>query len=200
MEETAVGSGASAALRLMLRPRGEYRRRVEDGRSGRWPRALATPVLVAMIFGIAMSVAATGRISVPLFLAETLYWSFVPLLQLATASALIASAPERRVDFPRALELAFDGHGPWSLWIVCAALAQLAAAGQAAVYATALIPFAWTTWILLAFADHVLAVPGRRAAVRVAAHQAATVLLILAYVHLAVGLTIRIMGAWDRWR
>ena len=56
----------------------------------------------------------------------------------------------------------------------------------------------WTAWILLAYSREVLALPVGHAWVRVAVHQAVTVLLILTYLELATRLSVRVIGLWQR--
>jgi hypothetical protein len=70
----------------------------------------------------------------------TIYWSFVPLLEIASLAAVCGG--RRRVrSLPRTIDLFFMGHGPWSLWL----------AGFAAIWAfiPAVQVFAWSAkgWI-----------------------------------------------------
>jgi hypothetical protein len=189
---------ASEAVALMMRPRQEYARRVSESRDAPWHRALLVPGLLTLLFGIVTSASATGRVVASLVISQTVCWSFVPALQLITGSTLIASARPRPVSFPRAVELLFAAHGPWSLWLVTIAGFQMITPNQNPVLVSVLAPAAWTAWIMLAFTREVLAMPPGKARMRVLAHQAVTLLLILAYVELASRLSVRIIGALQR--
>ena len=57
------------------------------------------------------------------------------------------------------------------------------------------MPLAITAFMLGAFGREVLGLSGREARIRVFAHQAVTVLLIVAYIELATRLSVRIIGA-----
>jgi hypothetical protein len=184
----------SQAWRLMRAPAAEYRQRVDEARTGRWPRALAVPLLVALILGITTSIAGLGRVTASLVLSAVLCWSFVVLLQLLTGLTLIASAGSRRVDIPRSIELLFDGHGPWSLWLVAMGFLHTVAASQDLMVLSSVVPFAWTAVILHAYGREVLGVPWRGALVRTLAHQAMSVVLIVGYVELTTRVSLRIMA------
>jgi hypothetical protein len=188
----------SEALELMARPAREYRRRVGESRDAPWRQALAVPGLLALLLGIVTSAAATGRVVASLVISQTVCWSFVPALQLMTGCILIGSARQRPVSFARAIELLFAAHGPWSLWLVAIAALQMLTANRNIVLASVLAPAVWTAWILLAYSREVLRLPARGAWLRVSAHQAATVLLILTYVELGSRLSVRVIGLFQR--
>ena len=178
----------------MRAPAIEYRRRLNESRRGRWSRTLATPALVALILGITTSVAGVGRVTVSLVLSGALCWSFVVILQGLTGLALIASASTRRVGFARGLELLFDGHGPWSLWLVGMGFLHTVAASPIVMVATAIVPLAWTAVILGAYGREVLGVTAAGARLRVLMHQAMTTLLIVGYAELTTRLSFRIVA------
>jgi hypothetical protein len=188
----------SEAVELMVRPVREYRRRVSAVRDAPWWRALIVPALLAGLLGVVTSAAATGRVVAALVLSQTVCWSFVPVLQLMTGSILIGSAGRRPVSFARAIELFFAAHGPWSLWLVAIGTLQTLTPNQNVVFVTALAAAAWTAWLLLAFSSEVLGLPAGMARMRVLAHQAATLLLILGYMELGSRLSVRVIGAFQR--
>ena len=180
---------------VMLRPARTYEEWVSAARGGGWGQALEIPALLVLLFGIVMSVAATGRIDVTLFITQALCWSFIPLLQLMTGSLLVASAPSRPVSFARGVALLFAGHGPWSIWLVMVAALQMLTPKYLPL-ASAILPSLWTAWILLAFSRTALGLTPRGARTRVILHQAATALMIVAYVEFASRLAVRLPGAW----
>jgi len=185
----------SAAVKVMLRPGIEYARIVSESDDGTWLRALKIPALLAVMLGLLNATAAAGHVSASLVASEIVAWSFIPILQLLTGAGLIASARARRVMFPRAVELLFAAHLPWSLWLVAATVFQTVNPDPGIVIGSGVVPLAATVVLLLAFGREVLGLNSREARVRVFAHQAATVLLIVAYIELATRLSVRIIGA-----
>ena len=178
----------------MRAPTREYQRRVAQAATGRWPRAFVTPLLVVLILGISTSIAGAGRVTVSLVLGSALCWSFVVMLQLLTGLALIASAPSRRVDLPRAIELLFDAHGPWSIWLALVGFLYTIAASLSTMVLSTVGPFVWTAVIVWAYTREVLGVPRGAALARTLAHQALSVALIIGYVELTTRLSLRIIG------
>jgi hypothetical protein len=185
----------SDAVRLMLRPAAEYSRRVAAADDASWLAALKLPALIAAMFGLLNSTAAAGHVSATLVASEVVAWSFVPLLQLLTGAALIASAKTRRVTFPRAIELLFAAHLPWSLWLVAETIFQTLNPDPYIVVGSGVVPMAITAVMLAAFGREVLGLSGREARIRVIAHQAVTILLMVAYLEAATRLSVRIIGA-----
>ena len=188
----------SDALRLMVRPAAEYSARVARSRDSAWVHAISVPVLLVGLLGIVTSMATTGRVVASLVISQAVCWSFVPVLQFATGSMLIGSAPERPVTFSRAVELLFAAHGPWSLWLIVMGLLQTVSPSQDMAKLSALIPTAWTGWMLLAYGRNVLGLSAQQARTRVLFHQAMTMLLIVAYFELATRLSVRLIGAFQR--
>ena len=186
--------GWSRAIALAVAPGPVYRTLLSTGAAGSWPRASRTPILIAALLGIVTSIAATGRITLSLALSGLVCWSFVPLLQMATAAALVASVRERPVSLTRGIELLFAGHGPWSLWLVAIAALQLISPAQSIALASAVVPAVFTARILSAFGREVLALSPQAARARMFAHQAATTILIVTYVQLTTQLSSRISG------
>jgi len=79
--------------------------------------ALRRPLLVAVIFGCAVSLMDAGRLTLRLALPATLYWTFVPLVE--TLALFTASRAARRSgSWPRTIDLFFMGHEPWLFWVV----------------------------------------------------------------------------------
>ena len=147
------------------------------------------------MLGLLNSAAATGHVSATLVVSESVAWSFIPFLQFLTGAALIASAKTRRVSFARAVELLFAAHAPWSLWLVAATIYQTIDANPYIVIGSGVVPLAITAYMLGAFGREVLGLSGRETRIRVFAHQAATVMLIVIYIELATRLSVRIIGA-----
>lgn len=74
--------------------------------------AVRRPLTIAFCLGCAVSLMATGILTLRLALPAALYWSFVPLVELAGLAAALRS--RLRAD---AIDDFFAAHGPWLLWL-----------------------------------------------------------------------------------
>jgi hypothetical protein len=97
----------------------------------------------------------SGRLSLRLAAPAALYWSFVPLLQIA-ALAVVWPWKGSKVSFARAIDCFFASQDPWSLWL-CAFAAIWALIPPVRVfswtqnpwfwYAPAMAVGLWTAWL-----------------------------------------------------
>ena len=151
--------------------------------------------LIVLVIATATSVAATGRLTVPLLLSGIVCWSFVPALQLLTGLLFLRGS---RVDPAHALAAYFSTHRPWLLWllIVTGTLLLLPDPGRVLLWAaaTAVVPAVLTLRALTRFATDVFGDVPSRARRRVALHQGVTLVLVIFYVDQSVALWPRI--AW----
>ena len=161
---------------------------------------LARMALVTLVLATAMSIAATGRLTVPLLLSGLACFWFVPVLQLLTG--LLMLQRRRGVQRRAALDGYFETHRPWSLWIlIMAAIVILLPNPGAATYSlalTAVVPAALTVRRLLRFSRETLGDSPPQAWHRVALHQAATFVVVLAYMDLSVALWPRVLAVLGR--
>jgi hypothetical protein len=111
----------SPEIGLMLAPRATYSALMQAPARASIFTALRRPLLVAVVIGVAMSIAATRRATPALVAGTTISWSYVVLLQVAVALVFIARGARRTVGLSRALDLFFAGHAPWSLLVLAAA-------------------------------------------------------------------------------
>jgi hypothetical protein len=97
-------------------------------------------LLFALIFGCAVSLLTSGRLTARLVVPGAVYWSFVPLIEIA-ALAAVCRSKLRSISLARAVDLFFSGFSPWLLWL----------AGFAAIWSwlDPIQAFAWTNtvWI-----------------------------------------------------
>jgi hypothetical protein len=186
----------SPELRVLAAPFARYREAVSGASpdsSSLVPRAAVAAAFTAFVIGTCTAITATGRVSWRLALSGAICWSFVPILQLLTAAAVLPSravVPRRR-----ALELFFLGHAAWSLWLLAAAASLVAGVARTdVVLVTGVVPAVWTSVVVYAFCREVLGLTARRAAARTLAHQTLTCLLIVLYVAWAVQLWPRVLS------
>jgi hypothetical protein len=181
----------------MARPARTYATELGVRRAGLWV-AVRRPALVALVLGAATAVSSTGHLTIRLLISGIVCWSFVPLLQMAIAAAIMRSAASQSIALPRRLDLWFMGHAPWSLWIVAAmstmAAAPIAAHVEWAIMASAVVPIVWTSIIGAAFCRVVLGDPPLVASARTALHQAITWTIALLYIAWAVALWPRLVA------
>jgi hypothetical protein len=167
-------------LRVMLAPAASYRRLVEQPPATGARAVLRRPALVALVVAALVTLGNAGQLLPSLLVGSILSWSWVPALQLAIATPLIAAARRRRVPLSAAIDLFFMGHLPWSLWLMALAGWLLVRFPQGisggfpvrGLLATALAPVVWT-WVLTAvYCRTVLALPRWACALWVLAYQA----------------------------
>ena len=158
--------------------------------------ALRRPLLAAIVLGAAIAIAATGRVTPALVLSTTLSWSFVVVLQLAIAFALVTGPARRTVGVARAIDLFFAGHAPWSFFLLAAAWFP-ASFGRSTLplLLLAVVPAALTVRIIEAFFREVVRLDRHGAIVRTAIHQAMTWTAFVLLYGSAVALWPRIVGA-----
>ncbi|MBS1857093.1 MAG: hypothetical protein JST11_17110 [Acidobacteria bacterium] len=68
--------------------------------------------MVAIAIGCAVSLLARGALTPRLALPAAIYWSFVPLLQIAGLAAALRRRPDAAT-----IDAFFRGFGPWLLWL-----------------------------------------------------------------------------------
>lgn len=187
-------------LRLALAPFATYRQLVAEPQRGSWLRALERIALVALIVGLSVTLSSAKTVPLDLVLMGLLTWSFVPLLQLLAAIALIAVPRTRSVSLARSLELLFMGHLPWSLWILAMTVFAFVPVSlpQSAQVVSLLIPGAWTALIVTAFCRTVLGCTPTGARLLTAGHQAVTWTLFFTYVFLTSGIWPRVVAVIGR--
>ena len=133
---------------------------------------LRRPLLVLIVMATAAPIMAVQRITLGLFASSIGSFGIVVLIQMVVGAALIASARSRRVALPRALDLWFAGHVPYSVWLltIAAAFGIGPWASLDVLIALAAIPAAWTAVIVAAFCRHVLGSSRAGARWRATAH------------------------------
>lgn len=187
---------------MALAPASAYRELTLLETTGTWLVALERPAFTALLIGTLVAMTSTGRVTLGLVSTVAVCWSFVPAVQAVAGAIVIASCPDRNVPMPRALDLLFAGHLPWSLWLLVVA-AWVTSAGAPFAFLSPLalsmlVPAAWTARIVFAFCRTVLGVTARGALVRTTAHQAIVWAVALTYAVLAGGLWPRLLGVVGR--
>lgn len=150
---------------------------------------IARLFLVLFAIAIVVPIMAVQRVTAALVATAALSWSFVLVIQIIVAVCVILSSRARRVGVLHALDLWFAGHIPYSLWML--GMATLAANSHVVdpvfLFITAVVPAAWTAWVVAAFCRRVLNVDRTGARRRAAAHQAVVWAIALQYAALTTG-------------
>jgi hypothetical protein len=194
----------SPDLHVMAAPGRAYAEALRHPPHSGWPGigsaalAMRRPALVTLVLGTGSSFSSTGHLTLGLLLTGFVCWSFVPILQIATAAAIMRSPSSSALSFGRRLDLWFMGHAPWSLWIFAATFAMGTVPtwphAEWPLIATALVPIAWTSVIAAAFCRVVLGDSRNTAIARTALHQAITWTIMSLYIGWAVALWPRIVA------
>jgi hypothetical protein len=161
-----------------------------------------TFLLVVLVLGTSLTIAATGTVSIGLVATITLAWSGVVLIQLLAALAVVGLAPRRRLPLGQATAAFFRLHLPWSAWLLAWALFTwiTAPAGRHSTFImwTALVPACWSAVLIYRFCREVLADAHRAAIVRTCAHQAIIWTSFVVIGGAAVGLWPRVLWVLTR--
>jgi hypothetical protein len=199
---------ASPAFRAMSKPRDTYAEALHAPGSERMWAAARRPCLVALIQGIAISMAATESVALPVVASVTAYWAPAVLVQVLAALVLIRSGPTfasgsqagsaRRVPLARALDLFFLGHAPWSLWLLLSAGVVIVAPSVSMlrwiVMAGMIVPAAVTARIVAAFSQVVLGCTRRESVRRTILHQGLTLGVLVVYIAITTQLWPRVVA------
>lgn len=162
-------------LRLMVAPARTYAVLVRQPSPVGPIAALRRPLLAAIVLGVSIAMSATGRVTPALVLGTTVAWSFVVVLQIAIALAVIAGPARRTVGLPRALDLFFASHAPWSFFFLIAVVLPPPVGGSTlTLLALTVIPIPLTVRAIAAYFREVLLLNRRRARLLTAVHQAIT--------------------------
>jgi hypothetical protein len=184
-------------FQVAVTPRASYARLVAARHDGRWLDALERPFLYALLVGTCVAIAATGQASFGLIASTTAAWSWVVVVQLVIALAMTrGSATGRTVSEPRAFELWFAGHVPWTLWMLVLAPAVRAypALPLEEILFSMLAPIAWTSAIAAAYGRTVLGRSTVTSWLLAMIHPLAIVGVVLSYVAWSAGGWFRLVG------
>src|SRR5262249_45689674 len=69
-----------------------------------------------LFLGCAVSFLTSGTLTLRLVLSSMIYWSFVPLVEIA-ALAAVCWNDRQKISFPTLIDSFFAGYGPWLLWL-----------------------------------------------------------------------------------
>jgi hypothetical protein len=182
MDESRIGRdritmahAMTPELRLMVAPAITYAVLARQSSPVGPITALRRPLLAAIVLGVSIAISGTGHVTPALVLRTTVAWSFVVVLQIAIALAVIAAPARRTVGVPRALDLFFASHAPWSIFFLIAVLLPPPVGGSTpALLALTVIPIGLTARAIAAYFREVLRLDRRRARRLTIVHQAIT--------------------------
>jgi len=166
----------TAELQLIANPGATYARLSRSPIEIGALRALRRPVIVTLVLGASVAMAATREAPAVLLVSTTVCWSIVVLIQVLIALALIHRPARATVGVARALDLFFASHAPWSLWMLAVVAWAPLPGGRplAPVLIAALVALALTFRMVAAYFQHVLGLDRRAALRRTILHQALT--------------------------
>jgi hypothetical protein len=188
-------------LDLIVAPRDTYAALARVPGRASMLTALRRPLLVAVVLGVSVAIAATRRVSPALVISTTLAWSYVVVLQLAIALPLVSRGARHTVGLARAVDLFFAAHAPWSMFALAAAAWGPSQGGRPLwpLALAAVAPITLTPRIVVAFFTEVLAMDRRGALRMTVAHQTITWMTFVAVNWIASSLTPRVYEILFRW-
>ena len=183
-----MSADLSLEARVMAGPARAFREIAsEPGGSGPWI-ALRRPLFLALVLGCVVSLATSGVLTLRLVGPATLYWAFVPLVEVL---ALAAVTWRRRGGLfsPRLVDVFFVGHGPWTLYLLALAAMVVFLPPQRAwemlttwgVAGLALV-VAWSVYIDFCFFRHLCRASRGAASRTLVLHRLLTWLVVIAIV------------------
>jgi hypothetical protein len=177
-----------------MAPSATYARLLAE-RASHHPFALVRrTALVSLVIGTAVTMSATGYLSVESVVSVTLCWSVAVAVQMLAGWVLVRSSRFRGLTISQAMDWLFMGHLPWSVWLLSAGgyLAMVpTSAWLGAVALSVLVPLFWTAFLLTAFCRTVLGASPRHARLLAMLHQ--SIVWSIGITFLVIGI-----GGWER--
>lgn len=150
-----MGTRLSPDVSVMLRPASSYpalASRTSPG--GPW-MLLRRPLFLSFVLGCTISLVTFPGLTLRLAGPSTVYWSFVPLVEILAFAVVSGSI---NLPFSRKVDLFFTGHLPWLLWLACLSCAfSFLSPGSAFamsivwLYGVAPVVMVWSLWIDFCF-------------------------------------------------
>ncbi len=179
-------------LGVLIAPGKTYQRLADaEGTTG-WSAVFQRSAVIALLLGTGISLISTGNATLSTVASTTLYWSVVPLVQVAGALLVVLSTRKRRVSLARGVELMLVGHMPWTLFVLT--VTALSTAGVRLLIlalAAGLVASLWRAVIITGLCKAALETGARGAVTRAILHQGGMWLIIFVYASWAVALTAR---------
>ncbi len=183
-------------MSLILSPRRAYSDARGQSQSFASWQLLRHPLLISLVLGTSVALAATASVDIPLVLSAALWWSIAPIVQMVGATVLVLSVRDRPVTVTRGVDLMMAGHVPWSLWLlgmaawvalgaILSRFWQLAAAALLAV-------MLWQAFLVYCFLRYGLGCTRAASALRTILHQCAMWAALLAFIGWAIGFLARV--------
>jgi hypothetical protein len=192
----------SPEMEIMRAPRRAYSELAAESGAVSVLDACYRPVIVGVTIGTSASISSTAHVSFGLVASVTACWTFLVGIQVLAAWTVIPPAARRGMGTPRALDLLFSGHAPWSLWLLATAvwglMLPISHRDTRWLLGSMMIPIVWNALIVFAFFRSALALPHAVSLRRTVAHQALTVGSTLAILGSAVAIWPRIVGVFVR--
>jgi hypothetical protein len=132
-------SRLSPDVRAMLRPKQAFAEPPDEA-GGPW-LYWRRPLLLLLILCSGISLLTTGHFSLHVIGSTAIYWSLLPLIEIAGLAAVQRGWPEAR-----AVDRFFMGHGPWLMFII--AFTAYGSSSAGAVQG----PDVFTFWVVAAVA------------------------------------------------
>jgi hypothetical protein len=183
-------------LSLLLSPGHAYSNlRAQPNAYDGW-YVLRYPLLISLVLGTSVALAATASVDIPLVLSAALSWSVAPIVQMVGATLLVLSVRNRPMTVARGVDSMLAGHVPWSLWLLAMGACLALGAGRDMFWPVAgvalLAVMIWRAFLVYSFLHYGLGCTRVAAASRTALHQLAMWTVLVAFIAWAIGLPARV--------
>jgi hypothetical protein len=106
----------STEARVLLAPSAAFRELAKEPCSDWWV-LVRRPLLLAFMFGCAVSLQASGRLTARLITDGAISFAFVPIFEGAALAAVYWRRP-RRLPFAQTVDIFFAANAPWLVWLL----------------------------------------------------------------------------------
>src|SRR5262245_35637092 len=110
----------SLDARVLVRPASSFGSIGARAAGGRVWTACRRPLVLTVVLACIVSLLASGTLTLRLVLSASTYWVTTPLAE-TLALAIVLGRRRDRVGLPRAIDLFFAGHAPWTLLLLAIA-------------------------------------------------------------------------------
>jgi hypothetical protein len=183
-------------LSLLVSPRRAYSTLRTQPQQYDGPYVLRYPLLISLVLGTSVALAATASVDIPLVLSAALSWSVAPIVQMVGATLLVLSVRDRPVTVTRGIDLMLKGHVPWSLWLLAMGACLALGAGRDTFWPLAgvalIAVMIWRAFLVYCFLHDGLGCTRLASASRTALHQLAMWTVLVAFIAWAIGLPARV--------
>lgn len=180
-------------MSLILSPRRAYSKlRAQSEPFAGW-YVLRYPLIVSLVLGASIALAATASVDIPLVVSASLSWSVAPVIQMIGATVLVLSVHDRPVTVTCGVDRMLAGHVPWLLGMgACLALGASRDTFWQLATVTLIGAMLWRAFLVFCFLRYGLGCTRGASALRTLLHQSAMWSVLFVFIAWAIGMPARV--------